>query len=302
MDNGYSWHKEIRPFSTIEIICYERRGESIIKTAHTWSFQEYHKTFFCRSRDYFTKQTNNNRLPIKDINREFRDIIIARGCAKFFHEAIGHSIEADSYLSNNSILYGKLGCKIGSELLNIYDDPTIKGLNGSFKIDDEGNIAQKKYLVKNGVLVDLLYDSRTAGKNNKFIAGNARRRGYQFETLPRMSNTIIDNGYDDGNFIISNLNEALLVKDIGNGSVDTNSGDFNIAILDSSMIINGEERIKFNPFIAHGNTNKVLNSIEAIGNDLMLKSSADYCMKNGQSIPIAYGQPTVLLHGIHTLY
>jgi len=223
---------------------------------------------------------------------EMSVVLTSAAGGTMIHEAIGHSLEADSVQKKVSpAYYGMLGKKVTSELVTVVDDPTIPNHRGSFHFDDEGTPAQKTILVEKGVLRNYLYDRFTAQKDGKKSTGNGRRESYHHQPIPRMSNTYILQGEHDPDEIIRSVKKGLLVEKMGGGQVNTANGDFVFEVEEGYEIMNGKIGETLRGATLIGNGPEVLNSIEMVGNDLGFNIGT--CGKNGQLVPVSDGQPTI---------
>jgi len=208
------------------------------------------------------------------------------------HEAIGHSLEADSVQKKVSPAYaGMLGKRVTSEIVSVVDDPTIPNFRGSFHFDDEGTPAQKTVLVEKGFLRNYLYDRLTARKDGTKSTGNGRRESYHHQPIPRMSNTYILPGEQDPEEIIRSVDKGFLVKKMGGGQVNTANGDFVFEVEEGYEIANGKVGEMLRGATLIGNGPEVLNSILCLGNDLGFNIGT--CGKYGQLVPVTDGQPTI---------
>jgi len=209
------------------------------------------------------------------------------------HEAIGHGLEADLAGEGLSVYSGKIGMQVASRAITVVDDGTIKGIRGSMGCDDEGSPTERTVLVENGILKGFMTDLITSCKLELPLTGNARRESYRNRPIPRMTNTIIQPGAMDPDDIISTVHSGIFVKKMGGGQVNTVTGDFVFNVSEGYLIENGcvGEPIRGATLI--GNGPKILNSIELVGNDLGFGIGT--CGKDGQGVPIADAQPTLLI-------
>lgn len=223
---------------------------------------------------------------------EMTVVLTSAAGGTMIHEAIGHSLEADSVQKRVSPAYmGMLGKKVTSELVTVVDDPTIPNYRGSFRFDDEGTPAQKTILVEKGRLRNYLYDRFTAQKDGTKSTGNGRRESYHHRPIPRMSNTYILPGDYQPQEIISSVDKGVLVKKMGGGQVNTANGDFVFEVGEGYEIINGKVGKMLRGATLIGNGPEVLNSIVMVGNDLGFNIGT--CGKDGQWVPVTDGQPTI---------
>lgn len=219
-------------------------------------------------------------------------ILASKAGGTMIHEAIGHSLEADSVQKGISPVYaGKIGKKVANELITVIDDSTLPNQNGSYIFDDEGVKAEKTFLVENGILKNYLYDRYTASKDKLSSNAHGRRESYHCKPIPRMSNTYILPGKNEPEKIIHSVNKGLFVKKMGGGQVNTATGDFVFEVEEGYLIKNGEIGPLVRGAILLGNGPEVLKSIDFIGNDLGW--SIGICGKDGQGVPVSDGQPTL---------
>ncbi len=208
------------------------------------------------------------------------------------HEAIGHSLEADSVQKGISPVYqGKIGQKVASELVTVIDDPTLMNKNGSYAYDDEGGKAEKTILIENGILKNYLYDRYTAEKDKRISNAHGRRESYHSKPIPRMSNTYLLSGKDEPENIICSVEKGILVKKMGGGQVNTATGDFVFEVEEGCLIENGQIGPLVRGAILLGNGPDVLQSIDMFGDDLGW--SIGVCGKDGQGVPVSDGLPTL---------
>ena len=210
-----------------------------------------------------------------------------------FHEACGHSLEADAVVKDASVFKDKIGKKIASECVNAIDDATLKYHWGSYKFDGEGYPSRRNLLIKEGILLSYLTDYKSAKKMKTALSGNARRQSYRDIPYPRMSNTFIDSGRENPEDIIKSIDSGIYAKEFAGGQVDPATGDFVFGISEGYIVKKGTlcEPIKGATLI--GNGPEVLKKIIMVGNNL--EFSPGFCGKNGQSIANEVGQPTLLV-------
>ena len=212
------------------------------------------------------------------------------------HEAIGHGLEADLAQTGMSVYTGKVGTLVASPLVTVVDDATIPHARGSFSFDDEGTPGQKTVLVENGILKGYLYDRLTAMKDGSPSTGNGRRESYQAKPIVRMSNTLIAPGDTEPASIIRGVERGLFVKKMGGGQVNTVNGDFVFEVSEGYLIENGEIAEPVRGATLTGNGPDVLEKIVKVGSDLGFGIGT--CGKDGQGVPVADAQPTLLISEI----
>jgi len=209
------------------------------------------------------------------------------------HEACGHGLEADLVQKGLSVYGGKLGQEVAAPSVTVEDDPTLPGRYGSYAFDDEGTPARPVTLIKNGVLVDYLYDRLSATKDKRESNGHGRRESYHHKPLPRMGNTYIAAGRDDPEEIIREAGEGLLVRKMGGGQVNTTTGDFVFEVAEGYLIRDGEIGPMVRGATLTGNGPEVLRRVSMVGGDLGFTIGT--CGKDGQGVPVSDAQPTMLL-------
>ena len=208
-----------------------------------------------------------------------------------FHEACGHSLEATQVGIGMSEMCGKLGQKIANEKVTAIDDGTIPNAWGSVNIDDEGNPTQRNVLIENGVLKKYMVDRLGSRRMGMAMTGNSRRQSYTFEPTSRMTNTFIDNGPDKNEDIIASIEYGLYAKEMGGGSVNPLTGEFNFAVREGYMVRNGKicEAVRGASLIGTGS--RILQDIDMVGQNL------DYgqgmCGSSSGSVPTDVGQPLI---------
>lgn len=213
-----------------------------------------------------------------------------------FHEACGHALEATSVGIKNSYFTDKLGQQIASSIVSARDNARIEGEWGSYATDDEGNTSSDLLLIENGILKNYLVDELGGRRMNCKPTGCSRRQNYTYAPTSRMSNTYICNGESDPKDIIANTEYGLYCTQMGGGSVDTSTGDFNFAVNEAFMVRNGKiaEPVRGATLIGKGQ--EILKNIDMVGNDLKL--SAGMCGSVSGGVPVTVGQPTIRVSSI----
>ena len=209
----------------------------------------------------------------------------------FAHEAVGHATEGDLVLSGDSILKGRIGERLGSELVTIFDDPTMPMGFGSFPYDDEGIISRRKILIENGILRDFLNNRETARRLDMEPNGSARAQSSGSSPLVRMSNTMIANGNSSFEELIEDITFGVYLKGSRGGQVDTAKGMFQFNAEEGFLIEKGELGRPLKDVSLSGSTLDTLNNIDAIGNDFQF-GSPGFCGK-GQLVPVCDGGPHI---------
>lgn len=213
-----------------------------------------------------------------------------------FHEACGHSLEASSVAYGMSQFAGKLGQKIANEKLTAIDDGTIPNAWGSVTIDDEGTPAQKNVLIENGVLKSYMVDKFNGRRMGMASTGSSRRESYAYTPTSRMTNTYIAPGTDRNEDIIASIEYGLYAKQMGGGSVNPVTGEFNFAVTEGYLIRNGKicEPVRGASLVGKGS--EVIENIDMVGSCLEL--AAGMCGSSSGSVPVNVGQPMIRVSSI----
>jgi TldD protein len=214
------------------------------------------------------------------------------------HEAIGHGLEADFNRKGSSAFSGRIGERVAAEGVTVVDDGTIARRRGSLNIDDEGNSTQCTTLIENGVLKGYLQDSLNARLMNASVTGNGRRESFAHIPMPRMTNTYMLNGKSSPEDIISSVKYGLYAVNFGGGQVDITSGKFVFSAAEAYMIENGKISYPVKGATLIGNGPDVLKRVAMIGDDMSLDPGIGTCGKEGQSVPVGVGQPTLRIDGL----
>ena len=211
------------------------------------------------------------------------------------HEAIGHGLEGDFNRKGTSVFSGRIGEKVASELCTIVDDGTLEGRRGSLSMDDEGVPTQNTVLIEKGILKGYMQDTMNARLMGDTPTGNGRRESYAHLPMPRMTNTYMLAGQHQPEEIIKSVKKGLYAKNFGGGQVDITSGKFVFSASEAYLIENGKITRPVKGATLIGNGLDVLTQISMVGNDLALDSGVGTCGKEGQSVPVGVGQPTLKL-------
>lgn len=209
------------------------------------------------------------------------------------HEAMGHSFEADFNRKNLSIFSDKLGKKIAADFVTIVDDGTIPNNRGSINIDDEGVKTERTVLVQNGVLTSYIHDRISAKYYKVKPTGNGRRQDFRNVPIPRMRITLMENGPHEKDEIISSVRNGIYVDNFSNGQVNIGPGDFTFFVKFGYIIENGKLTSPIKDINIIGNGPQALADITMVANDFQLSDSTWTCGKDGQSVPVTMGLPTV---------
>ncbi|MCX7184784.1 MAG: metalloprotease TldD [Nitrosospira sp.] len=214
------------------------------------------------------------------------------------HEAIGHGLEGDFNRKGSSAFSGRVGERVAANGVTVVDDGTIARRRGSLNIDDEGNPTQCTVLIENGILKGYLQDSLNARLMKVPVTGNARRESFAHIPMPRMTNTYMLNGDKNPEEIIASVKHGLYAVNFGGGQVDITSGKFVFSAAEAYMIEDGKISYPVKGATLIGNGPEVLTRVSMIGNDMTLDPGVGTCGKEGQSVPVGVGQPTLRIDGL----
>lgn len=214
------------------------------------------------------------------------------------HEAVGHGLEGDFNRKGSSAFSGRIGQRVAAPGVTVIDDGSLPHRRGSLNIDDEANPTQRNVLIEDGILVGYLQDSLNARLMKVPVTGNGRRESYAHLTMPRMTNTFMLAGQDDPKDIVSSLERGLYAVNFGGGQVDITSGKFVFTASEAYWVENGKIQYPVKGATIIGNGPDALTRVTRIGNDLALDAGVGTCGKEGQSVPVGVGQPTLRIEGL----
>ena len=209
------------------------------------------------------------------------------------HEAVGHGLEADFNRKRTSNYTDQIGKPVASQLCTVVDDATVGHARGSINVDDEGNPGQRNLLIENGVLQGYLQDRISARHFHTEATGNGRRESFRCQPLPRMSNTMLLGGQDDPEDIVGSVTRGVYAKHFSGGQVNISNGDFVFSLTESYLIENGKLTAPLRGVNLIGNGPEVLRQVTMVGHDFRLSEGTWTCGKDGQSLPVGVGTPTV---------
>ena len=214
------------------------------------------------------------------------------------HEAIGHGLEGDFNRKGSSTFAGMIGQRVAARGVTVVDDGTIADRRGSLNIDDEGNPTQCTTLIEDGILKGYIQDTMNARLMKMPVTGNARRESFAHLPMPRMTNTYMLAGDKDPAEILASVKNGLYAVNFGGGQVDITNGKFVFSASEAYMIEDGKVTYPVKGATLIGNGPDVLNRVSMIGNDMRLDSGVGVCGKEGQSVPVGVGQPTLRIDGV----
>jgi len=208
------------------------------------------------------------------------------------HEAVGHLLEADFNRKKTSIFWNKMGRRVGTEQVTIYDDPTIPFSRGSYDLDDEGTVPRKTLLIEKGVVRGLLQDRLSAGLMKRPLTGHGRRQDFSHWPIPRMANTYIDRGEYAREEILASVHKGLYVESLQGGQVE-DSGKFTFSVSLGRLIEDGKFTFPVKQATLIGTNIDVLKNLSMVGSDLAFGLQTGTCSKEGQDVPVNDGCPTM---------
>lgn len=289
------WRSDIRNHQRVSAQAVAKNGERMESYGEQYGgnfgvefFDNYNWTEFGVS----LAQGAIKQLDAVDIPGGVYDVVIHNAFGGvIFHEACGHSLEATSVAKNLSVFSGKLGTQIASSVVTAIDDGTIVDEWGSAGMDDEGNDTKKNILIKDGILVGYMIDSRNGRRMNMDATGSARRESYKYSPTSRMTNTYIDNGESSVEEIIAATEYGIFAKKMGGGSVNPATGEFNFSVSEGYLIENGKVTKPIKGATLIGSGKDTLLKIDMVANNRSF--GYGMCGSQSGSIPACVGQPTI---------
>lgn len=214
------------------------------------------------------------------------------------HEAVGHGLEGDFNRKGTSAFSGRMDEKVAADCVTVIDDGTLQRRRGSLTIDDEGTATRRNVLIENGILRGYLQDKLNAGLMNTESTGNGRRESFAHLPMPRMTNTFMLPGEYDPQEIIASVDRGLYAVNFAGGQVDITSGRFVFSASEAYLVENGKVTRPVKGATLIGNGPEVMTQVSMVGNDLQLDAGIGVCGKDGQSVPVGVGQPTLKIDNL----
>lgn len=214
------------------------------------------------------------------------------------HEAVGHGLEGDFNRKGTSVYAGRIGEQVAARGVTIVDDGSLEGRRGSLNIDDEGQPTQCTTLIEDGILVGYMQDSHNARLMGMAPTGNGRRESFAHMTMPRMTNTYMRAGQHSQEEMISSVKRGLFAVNFGGGQVDITSGKYVFSATEAYLIEDGRITTPVKGATLIGNGPETMQKVHMVGNDLELDAGVGICGKDGQSVPVGVGQPSLLIEGL----
>ncbi len=290
---------DYRPMISFGAVCIMQKGEQIENSYAARSFRKGFEWLDDALVNEIAKEavdkTNILFEAVKPRAGEMPVVMGAGGSGILLHEAIGHTFEADFNRKGTSIFSDKMGKKVAESFINIIDDGTLENNRGSINIDDEGNDVEKTYLVKDGVLNSYIHDRISANFYKVNPTGNGRRESFRNIPIPRMRATYMDPGPHSKDDIISSVDYGVYVDNFSNGQVQIGAGDFTFFVKSGYLIEKGKLTRPIKDINIIGNGPQALADISMAANDYLIDNGTWTCGKDGQSVPVTCGLPTVLV-------
>jgi TldD protein len=228
----------------------------------------------------------------------FPVVLAAGDSGILLHEAVGHGLEADFNRKRTSNYTDRVGSAVASRLVTVVDDPTIVGSRGSINVDDEGAIPRKHVLIADGILRGYMQDRISARYFHKDAAGSGRRESFRHEPMPRMTNTLMLPGEDAPEDIVRSIDRGILARRFSGGQVNISNGDFVFSLVEGYLIEKGRVTAPLKGVNLIGNGPAALATVSMVGHDFALSDGMWTCGKDGQSVPVGVGMPTVKLDAL----
>jgi TldD protein len=258
--------------------------------------------FDTRSPEWHAKEAVRHALAMLDAREspagELPVVLAPGDSGILLHEAVGHGLEADFNRKGTSNYTGCIGQNVASELCTVVDDATLGGSRGSINVDDEGNEPRRAVLIENGILAGYMHDRHSADFFKTQPSGNGRREGFQAHPLPRMTNTLLLAGPHDPDEILRSVKRGVYAKKFGGGQVDISNGDFVFSLTESYLVEDGKLTAPLKGVNLIGNGPDVMRRISMLGDDLETSDGIWTCGKDGQSVPVGVGCPTIKISAV----
>ncbi len=287
-----------QPLARIGVSAYARRGDGPPQSAYAGGGGRVELDFFEeKTPEYFAREAVRQaivQLDAVEAPAGETTVVLGPGWPGILlHEAVGHGLEADFNRKGVSAFSNRVGQQVASPLCTVVDDGSIRSRRGSLNVDDEGMPTQQNVLIENGVLRGYLQDKLSSRLLNATPTGNGRRESYQHIPMPRMTNTFMLAGESDPEEIVKSVKKGLYCATFGGGQVDITSGNFVFSASESYLIEDGRITQPVRGATLIGNGPESLKHVSMVGNDLKLDEGIGVCGKEGQSVPVGVGIPTI---------
>jgi TldD protein len=294
---------DIQPLTRLNVTCIaEESGQRQVGSFGGGGRVEF--GFFVDAKNYERYAREAVRQAILNLSAQdapagSMDVVLGPGWPGILlHEAIGHGLEGDFNRKQTSAFSGRIGQRVASELCTVIDDGTIPSRRGSINIDDEGTPTQRTVLIENGILKGYLQDRLNASLMSMPVTGNGRRESYAHIPMPRMTNTFMLAGESEPADILRSVKKGLYAVSFGGGQVDITNGKFVFSASEAYLIEDGKLTAPVKGATLIGNGPDVLTRVSMVGSDLKLDEGVGTCGKDGQSVPVGVGLPTIKVDGL----
>ena len=298
---------DVRPLHRLQVTCIAedlRRGAGFRQMGTFGGGGRAEFSFFLEGERFAHVAREAARQAIVNLDADnapagYMDVVLGPGWPGILlHEAVGHGLEGDFNRKGTSAFSGRLGERVASPLCTVVDDGTIPGRRGSLNVDDEGTPTQSNVLIENGILTGYLQDRLNARLMKMAPTGNGRRESYAHHPMPRMTNTFMLPGTTPPEEIIRSVKRGLYAVAFGGGQVDITNGKFVFSASEAYLIEDGKIGRPVKGATLIGNGPDALTRVTMVGNDLKLDEGIGTCGKDGQSVPVGVGLPTILINGL----
>lgn len=291
-----------RPMARVTVVVTAKKGEQTqtgysnlaARADFSWFTEERLSTVVDDAVDRTMIQFEARRSP----TGEMPVILAAGGSGVVLHEAIGHGVEADFNRTGKSVYSDMIGKKVAQPFVTVVDQADIPTQRGALNYDDEGNKAGRTVMVENGVLKSYLHDQVSARQYGVDPTGSGRRQSYQYAPMPRMSCTFMEDGPHSKGEIIESVDRGIICETYTDGQVQIGAGDFTFRVKNGWLVEGGRVTAPVKDISINGNGPELLQRISMVANDARLDAGGWTCGKNGQSVPVSQGMPTVLVSGL----
>jgi TldD protein len=294
--------EDSRPMAYMYASCTARRGDRVESNSHSRAARLGPEMFGDAFLDELAAEAVHRTLALFDARvppaGEMPVVLAPATSGILLHEAMGHGFEADFNRKGTSLFCTMMGKRIGEKFVTIVDTALEPGARGAIAVDDEGTPGQSTVLVEDGVLVSYLHDRLSAAHYGVARTGNGRRESFRCAPLPRMRVTTMENGPHDPEEIVRSVKRGLYAVDFSNGEVDIGGGDYSFYVKSGFLIEDGRLTAPVKDVNLIGNGPDSLAKIEMVGNDKAIDPGTWTCGKDGQSVPVGLGLPTIKVRAI----
>ncbi len=287
-----------QPLARMSVFCIAKDGQNSARGTSGGGGRvgiEYFQTE--KTPEYFAHEASRQaiiQLDARETPAGEMEVVLGPGWpGVLLHEAVGHGLEADFNRKKTSAFAGLVGKRVASEKITVVDDGTMPSRRGSINVDDEGSPTQRTVLIEDGILKGYISDKLSSRLMCIADTGNGRRESYEHIPMPRMTNTYMLAGQDDPRDIIKSVKRGLFAVNFGGGQVDITNGKFVFSASEAYLIEDGQITAPVKNATLIGNGPDVLTRVSMVGNDLALDEGVGTCGKDGQSVPVGVGMPTI---------